>query len=399
MGLRLRILMTMALAVGVMPVRSSAQELVSGADDERRASAADETPADVLTPDEWRRVDDAVERALAWLASQQEPDGSFPTLEAGQPGVTSLCMMAFMAHGHVPGDAQFGRHLERATDFVLDSQKENGLLSRVGPDGPRISREVVHEIGEAAAYNHAIAALTLSELYGMSEARRAVRIQRVIARALSASLEMQRWQKDRLDEGGWRYIGRPPNGGDSDLSVTGWELMFLRSARNAGFDVPKEAIDDAVGYIRRCFSARYGSFVYMRGNGDYRSRAMAGAGILALAHAGFHGAPEASQSADWLLKYNFNQYNQLAPFREAWPIDRYHYGLFNSCQGMYQLGGKYWEAFFPDAVRTVLANQQGDGSWPAESHFNDAPFGNAYTTSLVVLSLGAPNQFLPIFQR
>jgi hypothetical protein len=50
-------------------------------------------------------------------------------------------------------------------------------------------------------------------------------------------------------------------------------------------------------------------------------------------------------------------------------------------------------------VRTVLANQERDGSWPAESHFNDAPFGNAYTTALMVMSLGAPNQFLPIFQR
>jgi hypothetical protein len=367
--------------------------------EEAQPQATDDTPADVLSREEWKRVDDGVERALTWLAGQQQPDGSFPTLEAGQPGVTSLCVMAFMAHGHVPGDATYGRRLERATDFVIASQKENGLLSRVGPDGPTITRDVVHEIGEAAAYNHAISALTLSELYGMSEAERATRIQKVVAKALTASLTMQRWPKDKLDEGGWRYVGNPVNGGDSDLSITGWELMFLRSARNAGFDVPKESIDDAVGYIRRCYSKKYGSFVYMRGNGDFRSRAMAGAGILALAHAGFHGAPEAAQSADWLLKYNFDRYNQLAPFRDQWPIDRYHYGLFNSCQGMYQLGGRYWEAFFPRAVRSVLDNQQSDGSWPAESHFNDAPFGNAYTTALVVLSLGAPNQFLPIFQR
>jgi hypothetical protein len=387
-----------ALLLGVAATQVGAQDAAIPTAAKPQA-AADDTPADVLSTEEWQRVDGAVERALKWLASQQEPDGSFPTLEAGQPGVTSLCVMAFMAHGHMPGDADYGQRLERATDYMLASQKENGLLSLVGPDGPRITRDVVHEIGEAAAYNHAISALTLSELYGMSEAQRAARIQHVLGKALAASLEMQRWQKDKLDQGGWRYIGRPVNGGDSDLSVTGWELMFLRSARNAGFDVPKEAIDDAVGYIRRCFSNRYGSFVYIRGNGDYRSRAMAGAGILALAHAGFHGAPEASKSADWLLKYDFNQYNEIAPFRTAWPIDRYHYGLFNSCQGMYQLGGKYWEAFFPDAVRTVLANQQPDGSWPAESHFNDAPFGNAYTTALVVLSLGAPNQFLPIFQR
>jgi hypothetical protein len=66
---------------------------------------------------------------------------------------------------------------------------------------------------------------------------------------------------------------------------------------------------------------------------------------------------------------------------------------------MYQMGGKYWQQFFPRTVRTLLANQQRDGSWPAESHFNDGQFGNSYTTALVVLSLGAPNQFLPIFQR
>jgi hypothetical protein len=398
--------LVIACAFAAMFDRLRAQEPATSAAAESKAVAArdeakDDTPSDVLSPDEWQRVDAAVERALTWLASQQQPDGSFPTLEAGQPGVTSLCILAFMAHGHLPGDVTFGQRLERATDFVLTSQRENGLLSLVGPDGPTITRNVVHELGEAAAYNHAISALTLSELYGMSEAERAARIQKVVGKALKASLSMQRWPKDKLDEGGWRYIGRPPNGGDSDLSVTGWELMFLRSARNAGFDVPKESIDDAVGYIRRCFSKRYGSFVYMQttGSSDYRSRAMAGAGILALAHAGFHGAPEARQSADWLLKYNFDNYNQIAPFRAQWPIDRYHYGLFNSCQGMYQLGGRYWESFFPSAVRTVLDNQQSDGSWPAESHFNDAPFGNAYTTALVVMSLGAPNQFLPIFQR
>jgi hypothetical protein len=29
----------------------------------------------------------------------------------------------------------------------------------------------------------------------------------------------------------------------------------------------------------------------------------------------------------------------------------------------------------------------------------DAQLGNAYTTALIVLSPGAPNQFLPFFQR
>jgi hypothetical protein len=34
--------------------------------------------------------------------------------------------------------------------------------------------------------------------------------------------------------------------------------MSLRSAKNAGFDVPKATIDDAVAYVRRCFQPKYG---------------------------------------------------------------------------------------------------------------------------------------------
>src|SRR5688572_18687001 len=51
-------------------------------------AAAD--PSDVLSAVEWRKVDAAVARALDWLAAQQEPDGSFPTRETGQPGITGL---------------------------------------------------------------------------------------------------------------------------------------------------------------------------------------------------------------------------------------------------------------------------------------------------------------------
>jgi len=43
--------------------------------------AADDPQTKVLTPDEWRRLDTSIDRALDWLVTQQQPDGSFPTLE------------------------------------------------------------------------------------------------------------------------------------------------------------------------------------------------------------------------------------------------------------------------------------------------------------------------------
>ena len=65
---------------------------------------------------------------------------------------------------------------------------------------------------------------------------------------------------------------------------------------------------------------------------------------------------------------------------------------------MYQLGGRYWEGFFPPTVKTLLANQNSDGSWDRERDI-DKQYGNAYTTSLVLLALSAPNELLSIYQR
>jgi hypothetical protein len=155
-----------------------------------------------------------------------------------------------------------------------------------------------------------------------------------------------------------------------------------------------------VAYIRRCFALEYKTFEYANDGGDNRSRGMAGAGILALGHAGFHNSVEARESGEWILQHGFDDYNRFMLFEgQSRPHDRYHYAVFNCCQGMYQLGGRYWERFFPPVVRTLLENQQADGSWPADSHWHDSQFGTAYTTALVVMTLGAPNQLLPIFQR
>lgn len=362
--------------------------------------SAEDTDDNVLTNDEWEQLDVSVERALEWMAKSQQRDGSFPTLPTGQPGVSSLCVMAFMAHGHVPGTEPYGQNVERALKFILSCQRENGLLALVAPGGPTITRNISGDIGTPAAYNHAISALTVSELYGMSAEQKARDMEQAITKALAASLVMQRWPKETAeDHGGWRYVNDFDTW-DSDVSVTGWELMFLRSARNAGFDVPEESVNDAVAYIRRAFNKEVGTFEYIINDEDTRSRGMAGAGILALAHSGLHDSLEAKRAGEWLLEQSFANYNQIETFGQiVYAHDRYHYGIFNSCQGMYQLGGKYWAEFFPPIVRVLVDNQRPDGSWDTDSHMFDSRYGNAYTTALMVIALGAPNQLITIFQR
>ncbi len=100
--------------------------------------AADAVPAKALAqalpPEQWRQVENSVNRGLAWLATQQAPDGSFPTLATGQPAITSLCVMAFLSRGHQPGFGPYGQLLNRAIDYVLSCQQDDGLLCYLAPE-------------------------------------------------------------------------------------------------------------------------------------------------------------------------------------------------------------------------------------------------------------------------
>ncbi len=358
----------------------------------------------ILTEQQWQQVDTSIERALDWLARQQQTNGSFPTLMQGQPGVTGLVVMAFAAHGHTPGQGPYGKILDSAVRYIVTCQKPNGLLAQIAPAGMKISRNVSRTVGGTATYNHGISSLALSEVYASSHETSAVEIREVIEKSIAATLAMQRWPKVRkVDQGGWRYLDLLRTSGepvDSNLSNTVWQMLFLRSAKNAGFDVPQAAVDGGVEFIRNCFHPKYRTFVLMPSHMDHRTRGMAGAGVIALALAGHHDSREAQTAGDWILENTFLEYNKVEPFgQRGWLDDRYHHGVFFCTQATYQLGGRHWREFFPPMVKVILANQRKTGSWDSESHSSDRKYGNAYTTALMVLSLGAPNQLLPVLQR
>ena len=111
------------------------------------------------------------------------------------------------------------------------------------------------------------------------------------------------------DRGGWRYLRLRFDhaAADSDLSVTAWQILFLRSARNAEFNVPQGCMDEAMEFVRRCWDEKTGVFNYaLEGDADMRSsRGMVGAGILCLSLAGQHQTPAALAAGDWLLAHPY----------------------------------------------------------------------------------------------
>jgi hypothetical protein len=178
----------------------------------------------------------------------------------------------------------------------------------------------------------------------------------------------------------------------SDLSVTSWDLLFLRSAKNAGIAIPLANIDMALDYVERSFDPRQSAFVYIIDGGRPLTRAMQGAGILSMSLAGKHDSRMAHAAGDWLLDHDFDKYGESIA-----PNEHYAYGVFYCTQGMFHLGGEHWRRFFPRIVDVLLDNQEPSGAWAAQAR--EREFGDAYTTALCVLALNTPHQLLPIFQR
>jgi len=134
------------------------------------ANAGTETLASALSAQQWSQVEQSIDRALSWLARQQESDGAIDAPDNAQPAATSLTIMAFLSKGHLPGEGPYGRTLEKAIDFVLRTQQADGLLAYSGGGAYRSSS------GKTANYNHAIAGLMLTEVYGMTDRTRAARL-------------------------------------------------------------------------------------------------------------------------------------------------------------------------------------------------------------------------------
>ena len=340
-------------------------------------SAALTLPAAPPKPREREPYEDAVDRGLAYLAKSQTKDGGWshelggPQAAGGQPVLTALSVMAFLSAGHVPGEGKYGPVVERGVRFVADSQQRNGLIAK--PDA-----------GYTEMYCHGICTLMLAEAAGMTNGTAADELKDRLARAVKVILKAQRI--DGRDAGGWRYQAA---GFDADLSVTGWQLMALRAARNVGCDVPADRIEAAVEYVRACHDGKSGGFTYTIGGNV--TPACSGTGILALELSGkdAHKARESLRAGSFLLQ------NPPDPARQ-----HFFYGVYYTSQAMFQLGDNYWSQYRKALHRLLLTDvpPRGNGAWYGRG-FDDQEWGPAYATSMAVLALTVEYRYLPIYQR
>ena len=277
-------------------------------------------------------VDAAVVNALRYLVTHQNPNGSWTIDAAGEStAATSLSVMAFLAAGHVPGEGPYGLIIDRGIDYVLAHQDANGMI--------------VDRRGHGPMYDHGICALMLSEVAGMTSKEKSARVRKALENGVRLILKSQQVRKVRRESGGWRY---QPNSEDSDLSVTGWQLLALRAAKDIGCDVPIERIDLAVGYVKKCSSGS--GFGYQPGSGP--TSTLTAAGVLCLQVCDHLEDKEVEMGIQFLQR-------QPLRFDQEW----YYYGVYYHAISGYKYGGPEWERTKSTLFGELIANQQPMGNW------------------------------------
>jgi hypothetical protein len=333
-------------------------------------------PASAQRPQK-EKFEDAIDRALDYLQNEQNADGSWSGIGGlfgrggSDPAVTSLCVMAFLSAGHVPGEGPYGSNIQKGVEYVLSCQQRNGLITGFN-------------FGNFEMYQHGICTLMLAEAVGMlPDRRQAKKLRERLQLAVSIILQAQ-VKGASADKGGWRYRIQSV---DADISVTGWQVMALRAAKNVGCDVPAQHIEDAIAYIKKCRDPVTGAYKYQRFG--WLSLPCTGASVLSLALADkeYYKSEEARKAGSYILNANPNLHQH------------FFYGIYYTSQSMFQLGGNYWVAYRKKLHELLLQKvSPRNGSWQGPGG-DDAQWGSHYCTAMAVLALTVEYRFLPIYQR
>jgi prenyltransferase beta subunit len=306
----------------------------------------------------------SINAGLAWLASEQQEDGSFGTVTRyrSNPGVVGLCGLALLSSGSTPGRGAYGANLNQAIDFIISCARPSGYIV-----------EEDWKYYHGPMYGHGFATLFLAEVYGMDPREN---VREVLERAVRLIISSQN------EQGGWRYT---PESREADISVTVCQAMALRAARNAGIAVPKETIDRCVEYIEQSQNAD-GGFRYRLLEAAESKFPRSAAALVALYTSGVHEGPVVERGLDYLMEF-------VPGDAQSRNQEYYFYGQYYAAQAVWHAGGDQWRIWYPQIRDELIELQLREGRW------SDPWIGDEYATAMALIVLQVPNGYLPIFER
>ncbi|TWU42184.1 prenyltransferase/squalene oxidase repeat-containing protein [Novipirellula artificiosorum] len=311
-----------------------------------------------------RDVREMMDRGLSFLVRTQSDSGDWN--DGGEPGAgtTALGLLSLLSSGEDPNFGKYHIAVGKAVRNILATQdSESGYMG-------------------SSMYHHGFALLALAEAYGSVDENQlwqgASQADRTgIGQALELGVRCAITSQKNNTRGGWRYS---PGAKDADTSVSGAVLMGLLAARNAGIEVPDEAINRVIDY-----------FIGM--TSDDGAVAYAG---------GLDGFGESiSRSAITCLVFSISRRKDLPQYQATEKYVRNHlsqrsgwmeYARYYQAQALFQADTAAWGEWNQGLIRTLQRQQNDDGSFRGD-------LGTANSTSLSLLALAVNYRLLPIYER
>ncbi len=314
--------------------------------------------------------------ALNFLATQQQPDGSFG---GPQPHLKSaFALLALLSVADTSAPTNTAALTARAVAYLAKDARPDGFL------GDELFPTESHAITLTALLN-AHARLTAPEQRADTGDR--------IQRGLRHLLQLQDRSSASPSRGGWSMegkLGRP-----NDRRATGWALLALRTARAHGLEIPAANLDRATSFLLGSFkeqadnSSQIGGFSVDNEGLTVELMSALGGWVLAT-------TPTAKE--DWRRK----NLTWLAKHPPAWTGPNYFYSSYFRLRAL-----KFSDP--DDATATALAREQthrlatqiadhqkADGSIlvPPGNAQNTVSMGPVFSTALAVLILNTPDSRL-----
>jgi hypothetical protein len=330
------------------------------------------------------QTEQAVTAALAWLASQQRPDGRWdPRMtgggversELGQErrgaglrsdnGITGLALLAFLGAGHTTEKGEHREVVARGVEYLVRTQTSDGFLGGAALNFER-------------TYCHGMATLALAEALALSSDER---LKPAVQRAVAYSVNAQSRQ-----DGGWRY--QPGESGD--MSQFGWQVLALHSAELGGVFTPEQTRE---GMRRFLGASTRGN---ARGLGCYRpgegvSTTMTAEALLCRHLIEREIDPRTvDEATSYLL--------QSLPSERAVNEYYWYYGTL----AMYHVGGRPWRSWNERLTEVLISRQivagADAGAWPADGMWAGYG-GKVFSTALSTLCLEVYYRYQPVYEK
>ncbi|MGB9688839.1 hypothetical protein [Thermogutta sp.] len=344
----------------------------------------------------------AVEKGLEFLARIQFADGHWSLHRLpdhvpdpqktfhtgtmhGDTAATGMALLAFLGAGYTHQGARYRDTVARGLRWLVENQLSDGRFFHDQTDSNQYTR----------FYGHGLATIAVCEAYGMT---RDPALRQPAERAIEFIVKSQ-----NPELGGWRYESRK----ETDTSVTGWQLMALKSAQMAGLQVPATTLHAVSRWLDRAQvegGARYVYSPYAGGSSAAAhlaapNRAMTAEGLLMRIYLGWGPENPALQRGADFLAQNLPSYgNPENPLRDA-------YYWYYATQVMFQMQGEHWKSWNQTIQQLLLREQVQSGPWAGswdplrsvpDRWANEA--GRLYVTAMHLLILEVYYRHLPLFR-